>query len=672
MIKLRGIIGRIRSIKTKLIVSFSALVLISFSVLGIVASMIASNIIIDEAKGSMLSLARSSAALESSRLEIQSNTLKTIAILDEVQGMEWETLAATLNSLLEKTDFQGMGIIESDGTVRYSDRREYTLNENSPLMEVFKGKESASEFTISQATGELNLLQSVPIVKDDKVIGALFGVRDGGALTDLVTDIGYGKSGYSYIIDSDGTVIGHPDVRLVLSEFNALEKAKKDSSLTSTSTAIKKMLEKKEGTTSYSYEGGSQYVGYAPIGGTEWIFILVASENEILDALPILESSILLIAIIFIVISIILTNVIGSGISKPIVETVEYANQIAKLDLTQIVAQKYIDRKDEVGSLAKSLQKITGGLHDIVADINSSSEQMASSAEELTATSQQAATSANEVAKTVEEIAESASEQAKHTEDGSSQVSQLGITVERVHGYIGNVTNSSNKVTEIVTEGLKEMDSLSQITKESTHAISEIYQVINQTNKSSEKIGEASSVIESIATQTNLLSLNAAIEAARAGEAGKGFSVVAEEVKKLAEQSADSIKVIHGIVNELQSNISHAVQTMNRVTAISEEQASSVNNSKERYHLIAQAMKDTIQVVNQLSNSGDEMNVMREDILLVLQSMSAIAEENAAASEETAAATEEQTASVKEVAEASDSLAELAVKLHSLVAKFKI
>ena len=140
----------------------------------------------------------------------------------------------------------------------------------------------------------------------------------------------------------------------------------------------------------------------------------------------------------------------------------------------------------------------------------------------------------------------------------------------------------------------------------------------------------------------------------------------------MAEQSADSIKVIHGIVNELQSNISYAVQTMNRVTAISEEQASSVNNSKERYYLIAQAMKDTIQVVNQLSTSGDEMNVMREDILLVLQSMSAIAEENAAASEETAAATEEQTASVKEVAEASDSLAELAVKLHSLVAKFKI
>ena len=672
MIKLRGIKSRIGSIRAKLIVSFSALILVSFSVLGIVASVISSNIVLDEARKSMLSLARSSAALENSRLEIQSNTLKTIAILEEVQGMEWETLASTLNSLLGNTDFQGMGIIEADGTIRYSDRREYKLSENSPLMEVFKGKESASEFAISQATGELNLLQSVPIVKDDKVIGALFGERDGGALTNLVTDIGYGKSGYSYIIDSDGTVIGHPDVRLVFSEFNASEKAKKDSSFTSTSTATKKMLEEKEGTTSYSYEGDSQYVGYAPIEGTDWTFILVANEDEVLDALPRLESSILVISIIFIVISMILTNVIGRTLSKPIVETVEYANQIANLDLTKVVAQKHLDRNDEIGSLAKSLQKITGGLHDIVAEINFSSEQMTSSAKELTTTSQQAATSANEVAKTVEEIAESASEQAKHTENGSSKVSQLGITVEKVHGYIGNVNTSSDKVTEIVTEGLKEMDSLSQITKESTRAISEIYQVIKQANKSSEKIGEASNVIESIATQTNLLSLNAAIEAARAGEAGRGFSVVAEEVKKLAEQSAGSIKVIHGIVNELQSNISHAVQTMNRVTAISEEQANGVSNSQERYHLIAQAMKDTIQVVSQLSTSGDEMNIMREDILVVLQSMSAIAEENAAASEETAAATEEQTASVKEMAEASDSLAELAVKLHSLVAKFKI
>lgn len=672
MIKLRGISSRIRSIKTQLIVCFSALVLVSFAVLGIVTSMISSNIIIDEARESMLSLARSSATLESSRLEIQSSTLKTIAILDDIQGMEWETLSSTLNVLSGKTNFQEIGIIESDGTVRYSDEREYKLSENSPLMEVFNGKESASEFRISQATGELILLQAVPIVNDNKVIGALFGVRDGKALTNLVADIGYGKNGYSYIINSDGVIIGHSDVDLVLNEFNALEEAKKDSSFTSTSIAIKKMLEEKEGTTSYSYKGGSQYVGYSQIEGTDWTFILVASEEEILDALPRLKSSILVIAMIFVVMSIIVTSVIGSTISKPIIETVRYADQIANLDLTIEVNQKYIDRNDEIGSLAKSLQKITAGLHDIVAEINSSSEQIASSSEELTATSQQTATSANEVAKTVEEIAESVSEQAKNTEKGSSKVSELGITVERVHGYIGNVNDSSNKVTEIVTEGLNEMDSLSKITKESTFAISEIYQVIKQTNKSSEKIGEASNVIESIAAQTNLLSLNAAIEAARAGEAGKGFSVVAEEVKKLSEQSAISIEVIHDIVDELQGNIKHAVQAMSRVTAISEEQVNGVNNSKERYHLITQAMKDTIQAVNQLSASGDEMNVMREEILVVLENMSAIAEENAAASEETAAATEEQTASVKEIAEASDSLAELAIKLHELVAKFKI
>ncbi|WP_099469591.1 methyl-accepting chemotaxis protein [Konateibacter massiliensis] len=674
MTKEKKINGKLRSIRFKLILYFAALILLSCGALGVISNKVASNIIIEEAENSLRMLADDASKLESSRLETQNRALEMISSLREIQGMDWSVQQPLLRYVLEESNFTELGIIQMDGTVLYSDSNSSSivLDKSDSLRGALNGESNVVSFAVSPSTGELVLVQAVPIKNNGKVVGALLGRRDGSALSKMAEDTGYGENGYGYILDSNGTIIGHKNMDLVNNQYNAINEAQKDKSLTETAETIQKAITEENGVGSYRYDGGNYYVGFSSIPETDWTFVLVANKSEIMEPLTTLHIFILGITTVILILSIIIIYVIGASISKPIIKTSDYAKKVANLDLSENIDSKYLKMNDEIGVLSNALFDITNGFREIVGNISDSSKEVSLAAGVLTSTSQQTAVASEEVAKTVEEIAQGATEQAKHTENGSIKAGQLGETIEKVQGFIQDVYSASSQVMEVVSAGLTEVDSLSKITEESTAAIKEIYEIITKTNESSNKISEASNVIESIASQTNLLSLNAAIEASRAGDAGRGFAVVAEEIRKLAEQSSASTKLIYNIVNELQGNTASAVTTMQRASSISEEQSCSVNNSKNKYMIISDSMKNSINVVNTLNTAGDNMHKMRQSIIDVLENLSAIAEENAASAEQASASTEEQTASVEEIAAASDNLSELAIKLNSLVQKFKL
>ncbi|MFU0827746.1 MAG: hypothetical protein ACFWTJ_09490 [Lachnoclostridium sp.] len=492
------------------------------------------------------------------------------------------------------------------------------------------------------------------------------------SLSNLVTDMGYGTNGYGYIIDGNGTIIGHKNKDYVNNQFNPINEAKNNKSLEELAATIQLATTKSRGISHYTFNSQNYYAAFSKVSGTDWTIIITAEKSEILQPAITLLKSMVFVVFIVLIISAFLTFVIGTKIASPIRATSNYAMKIASLDLSQDIDDKYREREDEIGRLAYSLHSITNNLRHIIKNINESSDQVAHAANLLTENSKQTATAAEEISKTIEEIAEGASEQAKHTESGSHKAALLGESIEKVHNIIQDVNSSTDKVTAVVQEGLKEIEALIQITKENIVAVKTIYDVIMKTNESSKQIGEASNVIESIASQTNLLSLNAAIEAARAGDAGKGFAVVADEIRKLADQSSSSTKVINQIIEELQRNINNAVQTMTRITSITEEQSTSVKNTKEKYMSIEKSMQVSIDAVRNLKLAGDEMDNMRQNILDSLENLSAIAEENAAASEEASASTEEQTAAIEEFAHAIDNLSGLAAKLESLISEFKL
>ncbi|MCT8140036.1 methyl-accepting chemotaxis protein [Anaerobacillus sp. CMMVII] len=668
-----------KSIKTKLVVFFSVVIFIASSLLGFFILNNASKLIVAEAESGLQSVVQEGARLTESRIDNRFTYLEGLANIDALSDPN-EDIMTKMSILLQKVEDSGyirLGVADLNGNLYLSDsyginKQIVDISERAYYQQSLKGERQMMPPSLSvnsDDNGGMVMVSSIPLYNNSRIIGVLVGVGSADFINSIVDDMSYGKNGYAYIIDGNGTVIAHPNRDMVTDQFNPIGAQDETKSVGELFT---KILEEKSGVNDYYYNGNHLYAGYAPIENTNWTLVITAFESEVLDALPGLSVKVLLITLIVLVISIILTYIIGTTIANPIINVIKHSEKIAKLDLTEDVPEKLLSKKDEVGELSLALQTITDNLRATIIEITKSAEHVSASSEELTATSQQSASAAEEVARTVAEIASGASSQAQSTEEGSEKAIQLGETVEKDQAYLRELNEASEKVNIVVEAGLAEIENLLKISLESSKSTKEVEAGIIKTNASAQKIGEASSVIATIADQTNLLALNAAIEAARAGEAGKGFSVVADEIRKLAEQSTNSTKIIDEVVRELQGNAKAAVEVMAHVSTILIDQEVSVKESKKKYETIAIAMKESEAAVERLNVSGEEMEKMKDAIIDTLQSLSAIAEENSASTEEVSATMEQQTAAVEDISRASEDLSNLAQELQAVVTKFKV
>ncbi len=345
---------------------------------------------------------------------------------------------------------------------------------------------------------------------------------------------------------------------------------------------------------------------------------------------------------------------------------------IASGDLTSDIDQELLGNNDEFGEMARAVENMQESIRDIISQVTSKSHEVSTSSESLTASSQEVAASAREVSQAIEDIANGATEQTRDTHNAAEAIEGIGRLIAKDEEQIRELNKSANLIEEEKEDGFTMLEILSQKAQQSTESSREVYEIILTNNESADKINQASNMIQDIADQTNLLALNAAIEASRAGDAGRGFSVVADEIRNLAEQSNIFASEINQIIGELQTQSQDAVDTMQVVQEVIEEQSKGVEDTYDKFEAIARAIDSINLVIEKLNQSSDVMMENKNHVISLTQNLSTISEHNSAGIEESSAILEEQSSNVEDIAEAGSELSNIAEELQATIDRFRI
>jgi len=399
-----------------------------------------------------------------------------------------------------------------------------------------------------------------------------------------------------------------------------------------------------------------------------------AAKAEQLDVrLGVAYKASLAMIVVTIAIAAAITVVIGLWISRMIVYPIRKLQSAMGLaaqgDLT---ADPKLSSKDELGELARSFSGMLDAMRGVLRQVSESTEMVAASSQQLTASAEETGKSSEMITQVAQQLAAGAERQAESVRRAVAEADDIGEAAERMNGNMRRMRETAIDTAERSRDGLERMDELRAKMDELRKAIDGLSEVIGGLGSKSDQIGNVMNLITDIAAQTNLLALNAAIEAARAGEHGRGFAVVADEVRKLAEQSGASAKEVAAHVAGIRDGIAAAGTSMKRATGQLREGLEGVQSAEEAFRAIA-ASAANVETDSASAAEGLE-GMMRQfqSMLEGLRAIAQVAEEAASGTQHVSAATEEQLATMEEMTSSSTHLSRMAAELQENVGRFKV
>lgn len=404
---------------------------------------------------------------------------------------------------------------------------------------------------------------------------------------------------------------------------------------------------------------------------TPWSAFLAAPVDEVTRGVTQLMNTILISCFVVLIILIAINLLVTRNMLRPILNMVEHGHQLAMGDFTRLLPEKYRKRKDELGQLARSFTSITENMRELLRQIQENTQTVVQSASRMDGVAKQAAESAHEVARAMEEVATSAENQMQSAEESARSMEEMSQGVQRVAQAASTVVDMASEMNQKVNDGertvqdaVKQMDRIQQETT-ATRAKMEHLQ------EEATKIGNIVNMITEISEQTNLLALNAAIESARAGEAGMGFAVVAEEVRKLANETKDSAIDIQQLVETIQKETTEVTQLIN-------ENQMEVNQGIERIEEVGRVFEEMMQYIRQVVQEIEELSAISQEMSAVTEEITAASEEIASSAEvasghtqQVAALASDQLASMEDMKKTAATLQRMADELNKLLNQFR-